>query len=278
MIKSILIPTDGSTGSQTALDYGLYFAALFRAEITGLNVIDIRALEGPFLSDISGSLGFTPFQNYFPKFQKILEDRGNVILDDFKNRCSEKSFQPKLKRMSGVIANVIAEEAKRVDLVVIAQRGEHEQWSTGLLGSTTDSVVRKSPRPVLVTPPTFREIKNVLVAYDGSTEANKALKTACEHFADKNIQFRTVFVTSDEDKSKKLTDEVNEFISPYQVKCEIETLKGDTAEEILNYSEQTHTDLIVMGAFSHSRLRDLILGGTTAFIIRNASIPVLLER
>jgi len=147
-----------------------------------------------------------------------------------------------------------------------------------LLGSTTDSVVRKSPRPVLVTPNTFREIKNVLVAYDGSTEANKALKTACEHFADKNIQFRTVFVTSDEDKSKKLTDEVNEFISPYQVKCEIETLKGDTAEEILNYSVQTHTDLIVMGAFSHSRLRDLILGGTTAFIIRNASIPVLLER
>ncbi len=278
MIKSILIPTDGSTGSQTALDYGLYLASLFRAEITGLNVIDIRSLEGPFLSDISGSLGFTPFQNYFPKFQKILEDRGNVILDDFKNRCAEKSFHPKLKRMSGVIANVIADEAKRVDLVVIAQRGEHEQWSTGLLGSTTDSVVRKSPRPVLVTPSTFREIKSVLVAYDASIEANKALKTACEHFADKNIRFRVVFVTSDEEKSKKLTDEVNEFVSPYQVACEIKTLEGDAAKEILDYSEQTQTDLIVMGAFSHSRLRDLILGGTTAFIIRKASIPVLLER
>jgi len=278
MIKSILIPTDGSTGSQTALDYGLYFATLFRAEITGINVIDIRALEGPFLSDISGSLGFTPFQNYFPKFQKILEDRGSVILDDFKNRCEEKSFQPKLKRLSGVIANVIAEEAKRVDLVVIAQRGEHEQWSTGLLGSTTDSVVRKSPRPVLVTPNTFREIKSVLVAYDGSTEANKALKTACEHFSDKGIVFRTIIVTGDEDKSRKLTEEVNDFVNAYQITCEVKILEGDAAKEILDYSNQTHTDLIVMGAFSHSRLRDLILGGTTAFIIRNASIPVLLER
>ena len=73
MIKSILIPTDGSTGSQTALDYGLYFAALFRAEITGLNVIDIRALEGPFLSDISGSLGFTPLKIIFPNFKKSLK-------------------------------------------------------------------------------------------------------------------------------------------------------------------------------------------------------------
>lgn len=278
MIKSILIPTDGSAGSQTALDFGIYFASLFRAEITGLYVIDIRALEGPFLSDISGSLGFTPFQNYFPKFQKILEDRGNVILDDFKNRCSEKSFQPKLKRMSGVIANVIADEAKRVDLVVIAQRGEHEQWSTGLLGSTTDSVVRKSPRPVLVTPNEFREVKNVLVAYDGSTEANRALKTACEHFADKDIQFRVVCVTSDEVKYNKLSGEVDEFVSPYKLTYEIQNLKGDAAKEILNYSDQADTDLIIMGAFSHSRLRDLILGGTTAFIIRNASIPVLLER
>ena len=278
MIKSILIPTDGSVSSQTALDYGLYFAKLFRAEITGLNVVDIRSLEGPLLSDISGSLGFTPFQNYFPKFQKILEDRGNVILDGFKNKCAEKSFQPKLKRMSGVIANVIAEEAKRVDLVVIAQRGEHEQWSTGLLGSTTDSVVRKSPRPVLVTPSTFREIKNVLVAYDGSTEANKALKTACEHFSDKEIQFQIVFITDDEQKQRKLTDEVNEFVSPYQVEYNIKCLEGDAGKEILSYSDQTKTDLIVMGAFSHSRLRDLILGGTTAFIIRNATIPVLLER
>lgn len=278
MIKSILIPTDGSAGSQTALDYGLYFASLFQAEITGLYVIDIRALEGPFLSDISGSLGFTPFQNYFPKFQKILEDRGNVILDNFKNTCEEKSFQPKLKRMSGVIANVIADEAKRVDLVVIAQRGEHEQWSTGLLGSTTDSVVRQSPRPVLVSPNEFREVKNVLVAYDGSTEANKALKTACEQFSDKGVQFRVVCITGDEAKYNKLAGEIDEFVGHYQLTYEIKNLNGDAPKEILNYSDQTHTDLIVMGAFSHSRFRDLILGGTTAFIIRNASIPVLLER
>lgn len=278
MIKSILIPTDGSVNSHTALEFGIYLAKLFKAEITGLNVIDIRALEGPFLSDISGSLGFTPFQNYFPKFQKILEDRANVILDDFKNRCAEKSIDPRLKRMSGVIANVIAEEAKRVDLVVIAQRGEHEQWSTGLIGSTTDSVVRKSPRPVLVTPNKFQKVTGVLVAYDGSIEANRALKTACEHFSDKKIQFRIVFVTADGDRKKRLTDEVNEFVSPYKLKYEITCLEGDAGKEILNFSENTKTDLIAMGAFSHSRIRDLFLGGTTAYIIRKASIPVLLTR
>ena len=78
MIKSILIPTDGSPNSITALDYGIYLSGIFQAEITGINVVDIRALEGPFLSDISGSLGFTPYQNYLPRFQTILEERGDI--------------------------------------------------------------------------------------------------------------------------------------------------------------------------------------------------------
>ncbi|HJP17393.1 MAG TPA: universal stress protein, partial [Nitrospinota bacterium] len=64
MIKSILVPTDGSPNSKIALEYGLYLASKFEAEITGLNIVDIRALEGPFFSDISGALGFTPYQNY----------------------------------------------------------------------------------------------------------------------------------------------------------------------------------------------------------------------
>ena len=138
MIKSILIPTDGSQNSRTALDYGSDIAALFNAEIKGLNVVDVRALEGPFLSDISGSLGFSPFQNYLPKFQQILEERADMLLDDFKKHCAEKGIVAKTKRLTGIIPNIIADEAKMVDLVIIAQRGEHEKWSTGLLGSTTE--------------------------------------------------------------------------------------------------------------------------------------------
>ncbi len=64
--------------------------------------------------------------------------------------------------MTGIIANIIADEARKAELVVISQHGEHEQWSSGLLGSTTESVVRKSPVPVLVTPGTYRQFDNIL--------------------------------------------------------------------------------------------------------------------
>lgn len=278
MIKSILIPTDGSPNSKIALEYGLYLSSLFSAELTGLNVIDVRSLEGPFLSDISGSLGFSPYQNYLPKFQQILEERRELILEDFRKLCEIKSVQPKIKRHTGIISNIIAEEAKRVDLVIIAQRGEHEKWSSGLLGSTTESVVRKSPRPVLVTPNLFRSFSNVLIAYDGGIEGNKALKTACELFAPLNITLTVVFATIQEDAYKELKSEVEEFIGPYHLNIELVWLKGEAGKEILNYAENNAIDLIVMGAFSHSRIHDLILGGTTAFVIRKSTIPILLNR
>jgi len=278
MIKSILVPTDGSPNSKIALEYGLYLASKFEAEITGLNIVDIRALEGPFFSDISGALGFTPYQNYVQKIQEILEERGNIILNDFKKLCEEKSIHPKIKRLSGIIPNIIAEEAKKVDLIVMAQRGEHAQWSSGLLGSTTESVVRKSPRPVLVTSKAFHPIKTVLHACDGSSESNKALKQACELVYSMKLKLHVIIVANNEEKGRKILTETEEFVAPYHLDARIEWIKGESAEEILKYAENNNVNLIVMGTFGHSRIHELILGGTIAYVIRKSTLPVLLNR
>ncbi len=278
MIKSILVPIDGSDNSGIATDYALYLANTFDAELTGLNVIDVRALEGPFLSDISGSLGFSPFQNYLPKFQEILENRGDVVLDQFRSHCLKKGIEPKTKRMTGIVPGVIAEEAKKVDLIIIAQRGEHERWSTGLLGSTTESVIRKAPRPVLVTPNSFSMIQKILIAYDGGMESNKALKTACDIFSSFGAVFSIVFVTDTADAADELASEVKEFLDPYNITYSSDILSGQPAQAIMSYCNEGGFDLIVMGAFSHSRIHELILGGTTAYIIRQSTVPVLLYR
>jgi len=278
MIKSILIPTDGSESNKVSLEYGLYLARRFDAQITGLHVVDIRSLEGPLLSDLAGSLGFSPYQSYLPKFQKVLEERGDLILEGFQEACEAHSIQPKLKRLSGVVSSVIVEEAKKVDLVIIAQRGEHERWSNGLLGSTTESVVRRSPRPVLVSPNAFRECNNILLAYDGSVESNRALKTACELFSGGDTHLEGIVVTGSAKKCVTLTEEVESFVEPYKMDVEIACVEGEAAREILDHAGKKGIDLIIMGAFGHSRIHDLILGGTSAYIIRNTTLPVLLHR
>ena len=118
----------------------------------------------------------------------------------------------------------------------------------------------------------------MIIAYDGGLESNKALKTACEIFLNISCSLEVVFVTNDDEKSKELADEVTEFVGPYHMDIQIEHLRGEQAKTILSYAEQKNTDLIVMGAFGHSRIHDLILGGTTAYIIRKSTIPILLNR
>lgn len=278
MIKSILIPTDGSANNKISLEYGIYLALLFKAEITGLHIIDIRTLEGPFFSDISGALGFSPYQNYVQKFQNFLENKGDILLEDLKKTCSENSIQTKTKRQTGIISNNIADEGKKVDLIIIAQRGESAKWSSGLLGSTTESVVRKSLRPVLITPQTFRPFKTVLHACDGSIESNKALKLACELAFSLKVKLKVVLVINNKERGKEVLNEAKEFIAPYHLDAETEWIQGEAGENILKYAENNNVDLIVMGAFGHSRIHELILGGTTAYVIRKSTLPILLNR
>lgn len=278
MIKSILMPTDGSQNSKVALEYAIYIAKKFDAKIKGLSVLDIRVLEGPFFSDVSGALGFSPYQNYLPKFQEILEEKGNIILQDFKKACEDKSIKTDTKRLTGIISNIIAEEGKKVDLIVMAQRGEHAEWSSGLLGSTTESVVRKASSPVLITPQTFRPFKTVLHACDGSSGSNKALKLACELAYSMKLKLIVIIVMNNEKKSKEILAETEEFIAPYHLEADIGRLKGEAGEEILKYAEKSNVDLIIMGAFGHSRIHELILGGTTAYVIRKSAFPILLNR
>ena len=278
MIKRILIPTDGSPNSSIALEYGFSLASFFNAEIIGLNVVDIRSLEGPLLSDISGSLGFSPIQNYLPQFQQLLDDRSDTILDLFKTSCCNKGVSAITKKMTGIIANIIADEARKADLVIISQHGEHEQWSSGLLGSTTESVVRKSPIPVLVTPASYRQLNNILVAYDGSIESSNALKCACSFFGKNCQNIKIVYNSQEEEKGRELAAEIAEIVAPYNLKYEGVWLQGEAAKEILSFAQRTAMDIIVMGAFGHSRLHDMILGSTAAYIIRNSTIPILLHR
>src|SRR5262245_21314508 len=158
MVKSILVALDGSEHADTALQHALWLAGRLRATVLGLHVIDVVSIEGSFLHDISGSLGFEPYFDFSAKMREALRERGRVLLETFTRRCAEKNVPSDTIVATGIVANEICDQARVADLVVVGHRGVNEQFSTGLLGSTTESVARKSPKPVLVSPMRFQEI------------------------------------------------------------------------------------------------------------------------
>jgi len=279
IIKRILIPTDGSDYGKTAIEYGIYITKRLDAQLIGLHVMDIRLMQGPVFTDISGSVGLPPYQEFIPMLQDSLDERAENILQAFKARCQEAGLHPEIKKAVGVIDEAIIEEGKNADWILLAQRGEHFHAGGGsILGSTAESVVRKSGKPVIVTPVVFREIESMGLAYDGSVPANNALKLAVELSERASWPLTVIIVTDDHSLGASLTKKIEDFLEPHKIDCETVILSGKENIEIIKFIQEGPVELMVMGAYGHNRLRELILGSTTSFVIRKSTIPVLLTR
>ena len=277
MIKKILVPLDGSENSKGALDYAVWLAGKFEASIIGLNVIDIVALEGPFLHDISGSLGFEPFMNFSTKMREVLEARGEEVLGDFTAACEAASVACESSVAFGIVPNEICDKAKVADLVVIGRRGVNVKLEHGLLGSTTENVLRKSPKPVLIAPRKFSQPKKPLLAYDGSTNAGKAMHSAAEWAKTLGLPLTVVTVASPGEEDH-LLKEVEDYLKPYAIKSSFVRLEGDPAAAIEVFYEDKGHDLVFIGTSHHSRLVAMVLGSTTEHLIRMLPGPFFIER
>lgn len=282
MIKKILIPTDGSANSLAALKYGIYIARKLGASLAGFHVIDVNLMQGPLLTDISGSVGVP--DGIFENIEKSLEEKADFILKDFQQHCREAGVKSEIKKITGKISPAIIEEAQSADMILMARKGEHFHLKEGgLLGSVAESVTRNSGKPVLITPENFVEIESMALAYDGSDSASKALKLSLQLSRQNTWPLTVIIITPDSTKATALIAQVEDenqkdtHETPI-ADCETIILSGRESDEILRFIREGSVELMVMGAYGHNRLRELLLGSTTSQVVRKSSIPVLLIR
>lgn len=280
MIKSILATLDGSEHSQTAGRYAIWLAERLQATVVGMHVVDVVSIEGSgaFLHDVSGSLGFEPYLDFSSKMREALQERGRVVLEQFLAACSERGVRADTHLATGIVANEICEQARTADLVVVGHRGVNERFSTGLLGSTTESVTRKCPKPVLVAPMEFREIRRPLLAYDGSQRAASAMHEAAELAAALALPLTVLHVGKEDVAADRTVDEARRYLATHKVEAEFVTRPGHANEVILDVMAEGDHDLLVIGAYGHSRIIEMVLGSTTEYVLRNATTPVFLCR
>lgn len=278
MIKNILVALDGSEHARVAVRHALWLAERFHAALYGLHLIDIVSVEGPFFQDISGALGFEPYFDMSSKVREALHERGRLLLEEFTATCQERHIPCETGLYTGVVANEICERARTADLVVIGHRGVNERFSTGLLGGTAESVARKSPRPVFVSPMHFQTITHPLLAYDGSQRASAAMHSAAEFCAVLDMPLTVLSVTAREGGEDKALDEARRYLSSYGIHLTFLSLVGHPYSCIIDCIKERSHDLLFIGAYGHSRIIEMVLGSTTEYVLRNAPCPVFLSR
>ena len=278
MIKNILIPLDGSEHGKAALDYAAWLAQGFNGTLLGQHVIDTISIEGTFFHDISGSLGFEPYLDFSSKMREILDERGKIILADFAELCVKKNLRHQTFLDMGLIANEICERAKVADLVVIGHRGVNEEFSTGLLGTTAESIARKCPRPILVSTKQFKPIENPLLAYDGSQRASSAMESAAEFCSVLKLPLAVLTIAREEELAQANLRRAKGYLSSYAIEVSYQTARGYPEQKIIEQLVSGNHDLLFIGAYGHRRIIEMVLGSTTEYVLRNAPCPVLMNR
>ena len=278
MIKNILVPLDGSEHSRAALEYAEWLAAKFDGTLFGQHVIDTISIEGTFFHDVSGSLGFEPYLDFSTKMREILEERGKSILEAFAESCREKGVRHQTFLDMGLIANEICGRAKVADLVVVGHRGINEEFSTGLLGSTAETITRKCPRPVFVSTKKFKPVERPMLAYDGSERASSAMESAAEFCTRLSLPLTVLSVGKEDKLIESIQHQAKAYLSSYAVDTQYESARGYPEQKIIEYLANFGYDLLFIGAYGHRRIIEMVLGSTTEYVMRNATCPVFMTR
>jgi nucleotide-binding universal stress UspA family protein len=155
--------------------------------------------------------------------------------------------------------------------------GAGANQSTNSTSAVIEAALFDSGRPVLVAPPSPPQSVggNLVVAWNRTAAAARALNTAMPLF-DKADRIRLVYVDTGA-KAGPSAEEAAVYVERHGFSVEIETIKSDSkavGDSLLRYSQ--NADLLVMGAYSHSRLREVVLGGVTRHVLANAEVPVLM--
>jgi nucleotide-binding universal stress UspA family protein len=280
MIKSILVCTDGSPYGDIASEYGIHLAKALKARILGLHVLDSRMLEGPLMADLSGWIGAQPYGAQLQQFRELMHQKGEAVIGAFASRCETAGLKPETWIKMGHPPRVILEEEARAELLVLGQKGEHAEWIGEMTGSLAERVVRHSVKPCLVTPGAFKPVSKILVAYDGSAHASQALHEAVELAVQLGSPLSVLTVAEDKDldAANRISRDGLTLAEAHDCRAAHLVAKGPAGATILDTAYQHGFDFIVMGAYGHGRIREMILGSTTQQVLTRSEVPVMLVR
>jgi nucleotide-binding universal stress UspA family protein len=237
-------------------------------------------LEGPLMADISGWLGAQPYGDQLQSFRELMEQKGQAVIEALAKRCESQGVKIETNLKMGHPSNVIIEEEGRVELLVLGRRGVHAEWIGDMMGSVSERVLRSTTTPCIITPDTFKPISKILAAYDGSGHAGQALQQAIE--LTKALKGELIILTVADDIEREQAEQlsVNGLKMAKAHDCTAVNLvaEGRAEETILEVAEEQECDLIVVGAYGHNRIREMIIGSTSHHIIAGSNLPVMLVR
>src|ERR1700729_2608663 len=277
-MKTILVPTEQGSSMVSALDTALLLARKFDSFIEGFSlrpaVADLVAM------DPDSGLTMVAVKENDAEMVRQAEDMFRSFMQN--HQIPERSGDGPAALSWHWLKDApsghdfVGSYGRVVDAIVLARPGD--EWQSPSM-ITLESALFESGRPVLIAPPTSpRSLgTNVLVAWNNSTEQARTMADAmpilrlAERITILTVEGATVAGPSGEQMARSL--KLNGIAAESMT---LKAKRGAAGEAILAKADELGCDLIVKGAYTQSRLRQMIFGGTTRHILANAKLPLLM--
>ncbi|MGE3872057.1 MAG: universal stress protein [Parvibaculaceae bacterium] len=274
-IENILIglSIENKDEPTAAVSYGLSLAKQAGAQITVYAPSVKLSLPHSFVSGTAA--GIVAAENRY--IEELARAAATRIGDEARKAGVPTSVtSPQLKRLK--LVEGFTKEARIHDLCIL----DSEPQAIDIDRDLIEAALLDSGRPVIVVPPGFKTFsaRHVIVAWDGSSKAARALFDALPILR----VAETVEVIQVEGEKDLLAvvpgPAVAARLLSHKANIVAKTIfaqNGDVAEALRQHAERSGTDLIVMGGFAHSRMRQLIFGGVTNALLRRCNVPLFLS-
>lgn len=283
MLRSILVGLDGSDYSKSAVEVGVYLARKTGALLVGLGIVD-----EPTIRDAEPELigGGVPYAEPVLYRERIASARREVehFLSQFSVRCAQARVSCKVLEDVGMPHEQIELEAQRYDLIVLGQQTRFHFETQEGYDDTVRRVLRNSPRPVIAVPARLDDLNpekpghTVLVAYDGSLQAARALQAFQTSGLAGVLPTVVVSVDTDQKRAAQATERAIDFLRLHDIRANswpITTTEAP-ASTILAAAEEHQSVLIVMGSYGQPILREFFLGSVTCTLLAESPVPLFL--
>lgn len=284
-IRIIFVPLSGADGSSVALETALQVGRHVDAHVEAFHVsLDPRdsvaymaeGMTSNMIQDIMGAVE-SEAKERRDKARKIFEDACRKLSAPVSVGRAPGGFSASFATAVGREDDLLAMRGRLCDLIVASRSSDHNDTQR----TTLEIALLETGRPVLVAPnaplPMFG--KTIAVAWNGSIESARALGQgaglAFLGEADKVV----VLALPEGQRAGAPVADLLTYLACHGITAsavEVKELKGGVGNALLDNAKAAGADMLVMGAYTRSRLRHLIFGGATSEILAQADIPVLM--
>ncbi len=280
----VLAAIDGSPYDTSVAGHAAWAAMRLVAPLELLHAIERQPT--PAGADLSGNLSLGSQEQVLADMaaldaqrSKLSQQHGRLMLEQAAVHARQAhDVDAGQHQRHGTLLEALLEAEPDVRLFVLGKRGEHADFDSGHLGSQLERVVRAVHRPVLVASRAFRPINRFMIAFDGSATTRKCVEMVAASPLLRGLECHVLMVGGASADHDAHLDWARMQLAAAGFDAQMHQVAGTPDTVIAQQVAALDIDLLVMGAYGHSKIRQMIVGSTTTQVLRDCHIPVLLLR